>query len=99
MHKAEPWAALFPETVTITLANRPIHVLHDLAELDLDPSEQAIEIVVSGYSHRPKAETVDGVLYLNPGSAGPRRFRLPITVATIDLTHDAIRPVIHELNP
>ena len=64
-----------------------------------DPTERAIDIVASGHSYRPKADTVDGVLYLNPGSAGPRRFRLPITLATIDLTHDAIRPVIHELNP
>lgn len=95
----QPWAVLFPETVTVMLATRSIHVLHDLAELDLDPSERAIDIVASGHSHRPKADTVDGVLYLNPGSAGPRRFRLPITLATIDLTHAAIRPVIHELNP
>ena len=95
----QPWAALFPETVTVTLANRSIHVLHDLAELGLDPAERAVDIVVAGHSHRPKVDTVDGVLYLNPGSAGPRRFRLPITVATIDLTHDAIRPLIHELNP
>ena len=95
----QPWAAAFPVIVTVTLANRSIHVLHDLAELDLDPAERAVDIVVSGHTHRPKADTVDGVLYLNPGSAGPRRFRLPITVATIDLSHDAIRPVIHELNP
>ena len=95
----QPWAALFPETVTVMLATRSIHVLHDLAELDLDPAERAIDIVVSGHSHRPKADTVNGILYLNPGSAGPRRFSLPITVATIDLTPDAIRPVIHELNP
>ena len=57
------------ETVTVTMASRSICVLHDLAELDLHPAEQAMEIVISGPSHRPRAETVDGVLYLNPGSA------------------------------
>jgi uncharacterized protein len=54
-------------------------------------------VVVSGHSHVPKIGTVDGVLYLNPGSAGPRRFKLPITLATLDVAQDALRPVIHEL--
>jgi predicted phosphodiesterase len=66
--------------------------------LDLDPVAAGIDIVVSGHSHQPKIETMDGVLYLNPGSAGPRRFTLPIALATIELTEDkAIRPRIHEI--
>ena len=54
-------------------------------------------MVMSGHSHQPRIETVDGVVYLNPGSAGPRRFRLPITLATVELTAAATRPEIHEL--
>jgi predicted phosphodiesterase len=55
--------------------------------------------VVSGHSHRPRVETIDGVLYLNPGSAGPRRFKLPITLATLELSARGLRPVIHDLGP
>ena len=73
------------------------HVLHDVGDLDFDPVERGIAIVVAGHSHRPKIETVNGVLFLNPGSAGHRRFKLPVTLATVDLTDNAIRPEIHEL--
>jgi hypothetical protein len=72
-------------------------VLHNLQELSLDPTAAGIDVVVSGHSHRPKIEAVGGVVYLNPGSAGPRRFSLPIAVATLELTGDAIRPCIHEI--
>jgi predicted phosphodiesterase len=56
-----------------------------------------IDIIVSGHSHRPKIETIDGVLCLNPGSAGPRRFTLPIALATLELTDNGLRPSIHEI--
>ena len=56
-----------------------------------------IDVVVSGHSHVPKIDTADGVLYLNPGSAGRRRFRLPVTLATIDVSPSGLRPVIHDL--
>ena len=93
----QPWASAFPDRTTLVLAGRSIHVLHDVGDLDFDPPGQGIAIIIAGHSHRPKMETVDGVLYLNPGSAGPRRFKLPITLATIDLTATAIRPELHEL--
>jgi putative phosphoesterase len=91
------WAAGYPHTALVELAGRSIHVLHNLAELGLDPAAAGIDVVVSGHSHRPKIETVGGVVYLNPGSAGPRRFSLPIALATLELSGDAIRPCIHEV--
>ncbi len=92
-----PWAESYPHTEWLTLGGRTIYVLHNLNELDLDPPAAGIDVVVSGHSHRPKIETVDGVLYLNPGSAGPRRFTLPIAVATLELAGDAVRPRLHRL--
>ncbi|HTC99300.1 MAG TPA: metallophosphoesterase family protein [Bradyrhizobium sp.] len=91
------WAARYPDTRTIKLGGRVIYVLHDVNELKLDPVSDGIDVVISGHSHRPGIETVDGVLYLNPGSAGPRRFSLPITLAILELTKSGIRPVIHQL--
>ena len=81
----------------VTLAGRTIYVIHDRAELDLDPAVAGCDVVISGHSHQPKFETVAGVIYLNPGSAGPRRFKLPITLATVDLTSAPIQPTIHTL--
>jgi putative phosphoesterase len=91
------WAREYAETERVRLAERSIFVLHDLKALRIDPAATGIDVVVSGHSHVPKIGTVDGVLYLNPGSAGPRRFKLPITLATLDVAQDALRPVIHEL--
>jgi putative phosphoesterase len=91
------WAHDYPRTARLKLAGRSIHVLHDLKELALDPAAAGIDIVVSGHSHRPKSETVGGVLYLNPGSAGPRRFSLPIALATLEISGDLLRPRIHRL--
>ena len=72
-------------------------MVHNVHDLDLDPAARAIDMVVSGHSHQPRIETVGGVLYLNPGSAGPRRFSLPVTLAIMELTDSGMRPVIHEL--
>ena len=91
------WATRYPATRTVKLGGRSIHILHDIHELKLDPVSRGIDVVISGHSHRPGIETIDGVLYLNPGSAGPRRFSLPITLAILELTQSDIRPVIHEL--
>ena len=91
------WAAGFPDTVRVTLGGRSIFVLHNLNEIALDPAAAGIDVVVSGHSHRPKIETVGGVLYLNPGSAGPRRFTLPVALATLELDGDALRPRIHDV--
>ena len=91
------WAARYPDTRTVKLGGRVIYVLHDVNELKLDPVSSGIDVVISGHSHRPDIETVDGVLYVNPGSAGPRRFSLPITLAILELTESGIWPVIHQL--
>jgi uncharacterized protein len=91
------WAAEYPDTAVVKLGGRSIYVLHNLKELDLDPAAAGIDVVVSGHSHLPKIETVRGVLYLNPGSAGPRRFALPVALATLELIGDALRPCIHEV--
>jgi uncharacterized protein len=91
------WAAQYPDTALVKLGGRSFYVLHNLKELDRDPASAGIDVVVSGHSHRPKMETVGGVLYLNPGSAGPRRFTLPIALATLELTGGALQPFIHHI--
>lgn len=90
------WAKRYPETKMVRLDGRSIYVLHDINELQLDPIACGIDVVISGHSHRPRIETIRGVLYLNPGSAGPRRFNLPVTLATLELAK-ALRPLIHHL--
>jgi putative phosphoesterase len=91
------WAEQYPETQMVTLGRCGIYVLHDIQTLQLDPVSSGIDVVVCGHSHRPRIETVRGVLYLNPGSAGPRRFKLPVTVATLDLTAGGLKPLILHL--
>ena len=91
------WAREYAETQFVRLADRSIFVVHDLQALQIDAVALGIDVVVSGHSHVPKVQTVGGVLYLNPGSAGRRRFRLPITLATLDITPDGLRPTIHDL--
>jgi putative phosphoesterase len=80
-----PWAARLAATKTVRVAGVRLYLLHDVKDLDLDPVARGFRAVVSGHSHRARAETRDGVVYLNPGSAGPRRFRLPVTVAHLEL--------------
>ena len=79
------WASELPATAIVQAGPATIYVLHDLQELDLDPAAAGIHIVVSGHSHQPGRSEKSGVLYINPGSAGPRRFKLPVTVARLDL--------------
>jgi hypothetical protein len=74
------------------------HVLHNIAELDLDPPTSGLAAVVYGHSHKPSIETRDGVLWLNPGSAGPRRFTLPITVARVRVAGGKLHPEIVALD-
>jgi uncharacterized protein len=83
----EPWAQVLPETEVIETGPATIYVLHDVHELDLDPAAAGFQIVVSGHSHKPGRTERNGILFLNPGSAGPRRFDLPVTVARLDLSH------------
>jgi putative phosphoesterase len=79
------WAAALPEWETLEIGGVRIHVLHDLHELDIAPEESGIDVVVAGHSHRPTVKRERGVLYVNPGSAGPRRFRLPISVGFLEI--------------
>ena len=90
------WAREYPDTNLVRLAGKSIYILHDLKTLKADASGR-IDVIVSGHSHVPKIDAVGGVLYLNPGSAGPRRFRLPITLATLEVTPAGMRPEIHDL--
>jgi len=79
------WAARLQMTAVVEVGPAIIYVLHDIHELDLDPATAHFNVVVSGHSHKPRKESRSGVLYVNPGSAGPRRFTLPVTVARLDL--------------
>src|SRR6266852_6240630 len=81
----EPWAKALPETAVAEVGATLIYVLHDVKTLDLNPAASGFHIVVSGHSHKPGKMERDGVLYINPGSAGPRRFQLPVTVARLNL--------------
>ena len=78
-----PWAEKLPLTESFELGHASIYVIHDANELDIDPRAAGHSVVIAGHSHRPLSETRDGVLFFNPGSAGPRRFRLPISVGHI----------------
>lgn len=80
------WAQALPETAIAEAGGANIYVLHDINALDLNPWAAGFRAVISGHSHKPGRNERAGVLYINPGSAGPRRFRLPITVALLDLT-------------
>jgi putative phosphoesterase len=79
------WAAALPASAAVEAGPARIYVLHDLAQLRLDPAAAGSHVVVAGHSHKPGHTWRDGILYINPGSAGPRRFRLPVTVARLDL--------------
>ena len=93
----DTWAAAFSAETVVKLAGRTIFILHDLKELSVNPADQGYDVVVSGHSHKPKIETMGGVLYLNPGSAGPRRFKLPITLAILEIHGELIQPTIHTI--
>ena len=93
----EAWAAALPTTEAVEVGPRVLWVLHDIAQLDLDPTV-GFAAVVFGHSHKPSMETRDGVLYINPGSAGPRRFKLPVTVARLKVTDASLEPEIVDLD-
>jgi hypothetical protein len=80
------WARALAATEVVERGGRALYVLHDLHELDLDPRAAGFDAVIAGHSHQPSVERRDGVLYLNPGSAGPRRFRLPVCVARLSVS-------------
>jgi len=92
-----PWAAHLPATELIRVGNIFVYVIHDLAGLDIEPGAAGIRVVVSGHSHKPIIEERGGVLYVNPGSCGPRRFRLPICVGEILVSGSAANARIVDL--
>lgn len=79
------WAASIPSTEVVTFGKTTIYVIHNLSDLDVDPVKGGINLVISGHSHKPKLEVKSDVHYLNPGSAGPRRFKLPVTLAILTI--------------
>jgi len=85
------WARKLPETEVVEIARVSIYVLHGLSQLDLKPEAAGFQVVIYGHSHVPKQETRAGVLYFNSGSAGPRRFKLPITVGKLVIDHTKVR--------
>ncbi|MBD9667477.1 MULTISPECIES: metallophosphoesterase family protein [Variovorax] len=91
----EPWAERIPETALLNAGGVLVHATHDLSRLAAAPA--GVRVVVSGHSHKPKIEERGGVLYVNPGSAGPRRFKLPIAMAELIVDGDAVSARIIEL--
>jgi len=93
----EPWARRIPPTAVLDVEGVRIYAVHDIAQLDIDPGAADVDVVVFGHSHRPGIETRGDVLYLNPGSAGPRRFDLPISIAHLTIEGGAARAEIVKL--
>jgi len=91
------WTDSFPETQTIEIEGRHFHLIHNLNELDINPVKAGYDVVISGHSHKPKIEETNGVLYLNPGSAGPRRFTLPITLAKLFIDGNDLTNELYEI--
>ena len=89
-----PWCKELPSTEYVEFDKRAFYVLHDLAELDLDPPTAGFDAVISGHTHQPKIKTKDGVLYVNPGSAGPQRFKLPISVGRLVISGEGVQAEI-----
>lgn len=85
------WARALPDTNAVAVGGVRLYVLHDLHDLDLDPHAAGFAAVIAGHSHRPAVEERNGVLFVNPGSAGPRRFTLPVAVARLAITGRAVR--------
>lgn len=94
----QTWARELPETEVVELAGKTIYVVHDVNAIDLNPKAAGFDVVISGHSHKPKQEIKDGVLYLNPGSAGPRRFKLPVSVGKVEITAGMLHATILTLH-
>jgi len=85
-----PWADALRETERITLGAVTLYVIHDVKQLDVDPRAAGIDVVIAGHSHKPLVERRDGVWFVNPGSAGPRRFTLPVATARLRVAQGAV---------
>ena len=93
------WAGALAETARMGFGETIVYVIHDLARLDVEPRAAGIRVVVSGHSHVPKIGERDGVLYINPGSAGRRRFRLPISLGELRIDGHTLTPRLCEITP
>jgi len=93
------WARALPATDVVEVAGISIYMLHDLKQLDLKPEAAGLRVVVYGHSHRPKIEEKNGVLYFNPGSAGPRRFDLPVSLGKLMIEAGKVRAWLVKLTP
>ena len=91
------WAESLRETELLQVDQVFVYAIHDLARLDIEPNAAGVRVVVSGHSHRPLVKERDGVLYVNPGSSGPRRFRLPIGVGELLVTGSSVSARLVEL--
>jgi putative phosphoesterase len=91
------WAKALPAAARVEIEGRRIFVLHDIADLDFEPADAGFHAVIFGHSHRPSVETIAGVLHLNPGSAGPRRFDLPVTLAHLTFAQGELAAKIVEI--
>jgi len=91
------WAAKLPETEVLNVGDISIYILHDLGQLALDPEAAHFQVVVSGHSHQPRIEERNGVLYVNPGSAGPRRFTLPVSAGELVVSGSSVLPQLFTL--
>jgi hypothetical protein len=92
------WAQALPETEVVSVAGRDLYMIHDIGQLDLEPAAAGFAAVIYGHSHQPEIEQRKGVLYLNPGSAGPRRFSLPVCVAHLHVDATGLRAEIIALD-
>ncbi len=94
------WAGEIPEAQTLRIGAVSLYVVHDIARIDIDPATAGVRVVISGHSHRPSIRDVGNVLYLNPGSAGRRRFKLPVAAAEVIVDGDAVTArVVNLLEP
>ena len=92
------WAESLPDWEVVEIGKVSIYMLHDIKEIDISPSGGSFQVVVSGHSHNPSVEERRGVLYVNPGSAGPRRFTLPVSLARLLVAGDEVHATIVELS-
>ncbi|HJX84134.1 MAG TPA: metallophosphoesterase family protein [Candidatus Angelobacter sp.] len=93
----EPWTRHFPETQAVELAGVSLYIIHDGNAIDLNPQAAGFAAVISGHTHQPNQEMKNGVLYFNPGSAGPRRFKLPVSLGFLEIMDGKLRARIVEL--
>ncbi len=94
----DKWAAELPDTRVLKVEGRYLYILHNLSELDFDPQAAGFAAVISGHSHKPLVAEKAGVLYLNPGSAGPRRLTLPVAVAKLEVSRNRVNAEIIRLS-